>query len=128
MVGQGIKAEVVVVVAVPGWRAGSAVPGLPKIVDALASPARQIVCLRHTFGKLSCARRQVIHGPVDPGTTRCVGVVHDQGEALGVGGRPAPVQRRRGISSLAGEFPREIAAGLECGRLQFERGSFCLRL
>src|SRR5438105_14159296 len=100
-----------------GWRAGSAVPGLPKIVDALASPARQIVCWRHTFGKLSRARRQVIHDPVDPGSTGSVRVVHDQGEALGAGGRPPPVERRRGISSLAGALPRNIARALQSARL-----------
>ena len=41
---------------------------------------------------------------MDPGAGRCVRVIHDQGEAFGLGGHPAPFQGRGHVGGITSVF------------------------
>src|SRR5262249_50676176 len=99
--GQRIDFEVVAVVAAT-WGTRTAVADLPKIVRTLTGAVAERALCGHAFGERFGCRRYVVDEPVIPVAGRRVGIVHDNGEALGGIGRAFPMKRRGAVRSVAG--------------------------
>ncbi len=69
--------------------------------------------LVHIFRQQVDGGRDVPHHPVHPRARRCIGIVHDQGEAGGLDGLAAPREGRRHVGSLAGVRIGEDGSGGE---------------
>ncbi len=85
-------------------RPGRAAPGVPAQARALGQGAQ-------VLGQAGGVRRQVVEHPVVPGAGRGVGVVHDQGQALGRGRHAGNGQGRRDVRVVAGVAGRDGLAG-----------------
>src|SRR5512138_2738195 len=99
-----VRSDVVMVWLV-AWRWTRAhVPARPAVVVPLHGPGRKQVLRRITSAgiELGRARGDVVHDPVPPtAARRCVGIVHRDCVALGLGGRATPGESGRGVAAGA---------------------------
>ena len=116
---QRIEFEVVVVCG-PGRWARPTVTNAWEIVAPLARTARELALFGDRLREAARLARQIVEHPVDPSTTRSIGVIDDERESLRPGGWLAPGKRRRGVLPVAGVLPRDSCLSLEGAGSQFE--------
>ncbi|HSH76208.1 MAG TPA: hypothetical protein VLA09_11035, partial [Longimicrobiales bacterium] len=72
----------------------------------------------HPLRELRLRRRQVEKNPVDPRSGGCVGIVEDQREGVGFGGRLAPREWWGEVVPIAGLSPWNLLALAEGGAFE----------
>ena len=100
----------VVAVRSAGGRAGTVVSRLGEVVFTLGGAIGQRTFPRYGFGKAAQIGRDVPDRPVIPVADRGVGIVGQEREGLGAGGRIGPHKSRRDVGAIAGEFFRDVSA------------------
>src|SRR5438309_1350545 len=96
-----------------GWRAGAAVADAAKVRRALLHPVRKRVLFRHAFLEAARLRRDVPRHPVHPGAHRCIRVVGNERQALGLGRDVGPAQGRGHVRPVARVLLGNHPTGLE---------------
>src|SRR5205085_4397886 len=94
-------------------RARPTITNSAKVVSALPRPISKLLLLCHPLLKFSGIRRQIEQHPMHPRARRGIWIVHDERKALRLSGRLVPIELRRCIRPIAGEFLRDHFVGRE---------------
>src|SRR4051812_40635235 len=98
----------------------TAVANVAEIVLSLFRPIAECFCRRHTFFEFMSLCWQIEENPMDPGSTRGVRVIADQGKALRLLRGFRPVQWRGLIRTVPCVLLRDSCSGLNCGTGDFD--------
>src|SRR6202521_485017 len=93
-----------IAVRLAGRRTRPAVSDLAEIVPALQRAAGKLLLPRHPFRKFLGVCGKVVQNPVHPRSRGGVGIIHDEGKALGICRRFIPFQFRGDVLRVARKF------------------------